>query len=280
VKISGVFFAIVLLAFLLPFVVVKCGDTKLATFSGYKLVTGGKIETPAMDNMMKGLGNAFDVADQAKTQEEEKEAESQGVKPNAMVIIALLAAIVGLVTAFALDNKKYMAPLLAAVVGFIALLFIKAGMSGDMSGVDKQTADMIKVNLQFGYFLSLLAFIGAAVFAWMAGKNKTVLTKEQVSNIIPDKVENAFDKAKESVTTAGAGLAGKIDEAVDKAKEKLDEANLGDKFDNLVDKAKEKIDEAKLGEKVGDLTDKIKEKVEDVVDKAKDAIGPDEEKKD
>ncbi|MCB5261381.1 MAG: hypothetical protein LHW64_03265 [Candidatus Cloacimonetes bacterium] len=62
-KISGIFFAIVILAFLMPFMVVKCADTTIVSLSGLKMVTGGKIQSPVMDDMQKGLidmSEAFD----------------------------------------------------------------------------------------------------------------------------------------------------------------------------------------------------------------------------
>lgn len=280
-KISGIFFAIVIIAFLLPFMVVKCGDTKLATFTGFKLVTGGEVKAPAMDNMMKGLGDAFNMDNTTQeAQEDEQEAKGEKVKPNAFAIIALLMAVIGLITALIMSQEKYIIPLVVAIVGFIAMLLIKSGVSGDMSAAgSKEVADMIKIKMQFGYFLALLAFIGAAVFAYLAGKNKKLISQEQISNIIPDKVENAFDKAKDSVIAAGSEAWNKVEETVEKAKTKIDDANLEEKFDSMVDKAKEKLDEANIGGKIGEMVDKAKDKIEDVVDKAKDVVGPDDTKK-
>ncbi len=243
-KISGIFFAIVIIAFLLPFMVVKCGDTKIASFSGFKLVTGGKVETPAMDNMMQGLGDAFKSAgDLAGTEEAEetKEAKAEKVKPNFFAIIALLAAIVGLVTAFVMDQKKYILPLVMGVVGFIALLLIRSGLSSSWAADSKELAGMIKVNLQFGYFLALLAFIGAAVFAWLAGKNKSAMVEQRISDMIPDKVEDTFDKAKDTVTAAGAAAWDKVEDTVDKVKDKIEDAKLDEKIEDAVDKAKDFI---------------------------------------
>jgi hypothetical protein len=273
VKISGIFFAIVLLAFLLPFMVVKCQDQPIAKMSGYKIAFGGNVKTEtaeeiigAMNESVEGLKNFADtLGAQVEEEEAAKEAEEtekpagEKMKPVFWGILAILAAIAGLVTALILGKGMYVVPLVCAVIGFISLIFLPGAVKAQ---VLKDAANMpgisLKVSTMFAYWLSLLAFLAAAVTAWLANRKEPLITKEQVSNIVPDKLEDALDKAKDTISTAGMGAAGAVEDAFDKVKEAVQDADLDQKLDNL--------------------TDTVKEKVDETIDKVKDALDKDEDK--
>lgn len=303
-KISGIFFAIVLLAFLLPFLVVTCQDQKVATISGYKAAFGGNVRTAELEDQVndlnKGLKGLQDLAENLGdtegevTPDEEKmenvEQETQKMKASFWGILALLAALAGLITALILDKKSYILPLVAAVIGFLALLFLPGSVKNQVLG-SAQGMTGIKVSTQFGYWLSLLSFIVAGVLAFLAGRNKPVLSSEQVSKVIPDRVEHAFDKAKDSISTAGAGVAGAVGGAYDKVKDTVEKANLDEKFDKMVDGAKDKfadvkdkvqdtVEKANLDEKFDRVVEGAKDKFEDVKDKVANAVDKADEKLD
>lgn len=252
-KISGILFCIVILAFLLPFWQ-KTYD--LGPLSG--LLDTTKLVPESLSGF-QALGHTW---------------------------LVLLIAIIGAIVSFALPRKYYIVPIILAILGFIVLLLTKGTFKSPLDNSLAQLGDIgIKIGRQFGYYLALLGFLITAIVAFFGGR-QNVLTKEQISNFIPDKMENAFDKAKSTVTAAGASVLDKVDNVYDKAKEKIDNANLDDKFDNIVDKVKDKIDKANLDEKfdqiaskVDNAYDKAKEKIDETVDKVKDYVDNDDSKK-
>lgn len=282
-KISGVFFCIVIIAFLLPFMVVKCGDTKIASVSGLKLATGGNLSLDYMDKMAEStkaltdMAKALPGAETAPEAEEPaKETKQEKLKPNIWALLSLLLGIGGLLTSLLLPKKSYIIPLVMAVAGIITLLLIKNGLKANMdlsSAGSDQIADMIKVQAQIGYYLAFLGFIGAGVLAFLTGRNSPYVSQENISRIIPDSVENAYGKAKETVVAAGAVVAEKMDDVVDKGKDLLDKTNLDEKLEGVLDKGQEYIDKGKDLLEKANLDEKLSgvvEKVEDTVEKVKD----------
>lgn len=295
-KISGIFFAIVILAFFLPFMVVKCADQNMATVSGFKLAFGGKVNTEKFEDMTEGITSTFeDMTDEFSEEDAEKlaeedleietEADEQGkLKVNGWALIALIAAVVGLITALIMNAGSYIIPFIAAVVGFIAMLFIKAGLMAQIE-IPKEAANMIKVSPRWGWWVALFGFIIAGILAFIYGSKKGAKYKEQISKVIPDEVEGAANKFGDSVESTGAGVAGAVGGAYDKVKDKIEESEVDDKlrdtvekakdkFDDTVDKVKDrldrdeadvKVDEAK--KKVDEVAGEVKEKVEETREK-------------
>lgn len=269
-KVSGIFFAIVIIAFLMPFMVVKCGDNKIATVSGFKLVTGGKVANPQLENLQNMTESM-----QGQTDNETPDAEAEEndntipFKSNPYALIALLAALAGLISALLLKKGAFVAPLALAIVGLISMMLIKGPVTNaakGSSGGNAALEGIITVNAQFGYYLALIGFFLAGITAVLLGRKEPVISREQFSQYVPDSVENAFDKAKDTVGTVGAGLATKLDDAVDAAKDKFTETveTVKDKYEDTVETVKEKID-----------TSGIEEKIDAVADKVKGMVGPD-----
>lgn len=176
-KISGIGFAIVLIAFLMPFLVVKCADTKIVSLTGLKIATGGEVRSPVMESMTQAadeLSETFETEDTEGAEAKEKEeAEGSKLKINIFALIGLLAAIGGLIAALVVGRDRFIVPLAIAIVGVIALLLIKVGMQGSMDMDDSgEYSAMIKIEYQFGYFLAWLGFIIAGVVAYLAGTGK------------------------------------------------------------------------------------------------------------
>ncbi|MGC9362510.1 MAG: hypothetical protein ACP5F3_06245, partial [Candidatus Syntrophosphaera sp.] len=281
-----------ILAFFLPFMVVKCADQDMASVSGFKLAFGGKVNMEKFDDMVDGMSSSlqditeeFSEEDMEEMAEEdldiETEADEEGkLKVNGWALIALIAAVVGLITALILNAGSWIIPLIAAVVGFIAMLFIKAGLMAQME-IPKEAANMIKVSPRWGWWVALIGFIIAGILAFIYGSKKGAKYKEQISRVMPDEVEGAANKFGDSVEKTGAGVAGAVGGAYDKVKDKIEESDVDDKlrdtvekakdkFDNTVDKVKDrferdeadvKVEEAK--EKVDEVAGEIKEKVEE-----------------
>lgn len=239
---------------------VTCSGTEIAKVSGFKLAFGGKVKSEFMDNMedfgnqlnpQNILGTEVETAEASESEDQEveaKEEKEQGIKLNFFAFLALLLAVIGLITALILGKDMYIVPLALAVIGFLAMLFIKSVVKGSMKvPTTPQVADVIKIKYQFGYYLALLGFIAAAVAAFFAGSKKAEYAREQFSNVIPDKVEDAFDKAKASVTEAGTNVIDKAEDAYDKVKDTVVAAGASviDKVDDTIDKVKDAVTDEK-----------------------------------
>jgi hypothetical protein len=180
-KISGIGFAIVLIAFLMPFMVVKCADTPIMTLTGLKMATGGTVQTQTMDSMMEGIDSSSDslkAGDEKKSDKKEESANQRNVKVNIFALSGLIAGMGGLITTLILNKRKYLVPLAIAGVGVIALILIKTAMQTNMTLKEAgKFASLISFEYQFGYFLALFGFVVGAVLAVLAGTDKLPFRK-------------------------------------------------------------------------------------------------------
>jgi hypothetical protein len=149
---------IALAAFFLPWVTVSCSQRKLISASGWQLASG---RVSFLDESM----------------------EAHGSHPDLWIALALVAVIVGLVLSFG-PARRALSTLVTSVA---ALLFIWIGthnMTGQSiaaraaeerhESLDTAVASVIHVEWQWGYWLTTIALIVAAVLAWMAMTGRRV----------------------------------------------------------------------------------------------------------
>ena len=161
-----------LLFFLLPWVTVSCADQTLVSMSGYDLATG----SVTMHNPMTG---------------ESTRPPGSG-EPDLPVILGAILIAAALLLSFVLKRDLAtwsaiaMLAIAAAAISYTVLLRIpdKAredatqqtaqgppGASG-ATGIDTaQIAQMIRVETQSGFWLTLAALVAAIVFVWLARRS-------------------------------------------------------------------------------------------------------------
>ena len=143
---------IALAAFFLPWVTVSCSERKLISASGWQLATG----------RVSFFGDA---------------AQAHNNHPDLYIVLALIAVIAGLVLSLGPTRRA----LWTLVTSVIALLFIWLGtrhLTGQSiaeraaeqrhESLDAAVASVIRVEWQWGYWLTNVALIAAAILAWMA----------------------------------------------------------------------------------------------------------------
>lgn len=149
---------IALAAFFLPWVTVSCSQQKMISASGWQLATG----------RVSFFGDA---------------AQANNAHPNLYIALALVAVIAGLVLSFGPARRA----LGTLATSLVALLLIWLG-TRDLTGqsiaeraaeqrhetLDAAVASVIRVEWQWGYWLTNLALIVAAVLAWMAMTGRRV----------------------------------------------------------------------------------------------------------
>lgn len=185
-RISGIFFALVIISFLLPFFLVTCNGTKLATYTGLQILTGSEgskdASNPVKDlqKSIKGLEKAFDASEDVQEQSGSEGSKSKSSNFNFPAALALLMAIAGLICAYALNPKKYRVTLIIAILGIVFLILLTITVKAKISKAQQEMQGMIEVALkfQYGYYLAILGFILAAAFSVMFKKREPIPVAE------------------------------------------------------------------------------------------------------
>jgi len=161
-KISALFYAVVILAFFMPFFMVSCEKTELLRINGIQLVTGGESELK-MDNVFSGLGGS-----------NEEDSKSQKINRHPMAIIALVIAVIALILCLILPNKLYFVPTLLSIAGIICLHLLKNSMLGLVAKADvgMDLTKFLRVSPLYGFWVADFAFIVGAVLALLTGRRK------------------------------------------------------------------------------------------------------------
>jgi hypothetical protein len=271
-KISGVFFCIVVLAFFMPFLLVKCGDNNVMKVNGMKFVTGGNAKLSLGNNMPGDIPKIGENPSAPEPEGGPAQNEEQKIHPKFSAVLAFLAAIIGLLYCFIYKKKSYLIPLALSIIGIIALIFLSSSMKSGLKEASgsQQYAGLLTTKMLFGYYLALLSFILAGAIAFLMGRRPDLVTEE---------------KLRAGLESVAPGMAGKVDDMVDKVKDTVADSKIMDKVEGMYDKVKDTVADNKITEKVESLVDKVKEtigpdsklmdKVDDVMDKVKDTVGAD-----
>src|SRR3954468_16494194 len=158
---------VALLLFVLPWVTVSCADQTLVSMTGVDLATG---HVSMAANPLGGTGAAVP-------------AQHGG---DLLVILGAVLILAGLVVTFILKGSKgamaaaACAALAAGSLAYTVLVKIpgtartdattRTGGSGAGGPTPEQIAEMIKVNIQIGFYLCLAALIAAIVFDFLSMK--------------------------------------------------------------------------------------------------------------
>lgn len=119
---------------LLPFVAVTCQEQQLASLSGLQLVTGTTVRDPTTGREQKTGTETW-------------------------AVVALVCAVFGAFTAGDRHKAARVGGAIAGGVGALSLLLLKAALDNE---VMRSGQGMLGTRYLFGYWLALLALIGAA----------------------------------------------------------------------------------------------------------------------
>lgn len=159
-KISSI---VVLIAFFLPFFLIKCNGQTLASINGVKLCVGTEV-APA--------GNS-------------SSAESEIITPKPFASIGLLAAIGGVVLAFLKFEKRTLIQVITASLGLLSLLILNVNMKLAL-GNSASSQKMITIEMGMGYYLAFLGFLATLVYCIMELKGDKQLTVPIVDEELVD----------------------------------------------------------------------------------------------
>ncbi|MGN6615982.1 MAG: hypothetical protein ACTHJ5_02290 [Ilyomonas sp.] len=159
-------FAAVIVLFFFSFADFKCNGKTAASITGFNLVTGTHIQTPAsaFDN-----SRLFDEYDGTSTRKPTIDA-GEKIDPNLWAILAFIAAITGVVVFWRKEKKEALYGTALGAVGFLALIILRSVIK---SKVEAQGAMLqIETDFTFAYWLCVLAFIVAGALSYLRLTNR------------------------------------------------------------------------------------------------------------
>lgn len=161
-------FAVIVFCFFLPFVLVKCGETEIASISGFDLVQGKDMTENFKDGKMSNmLGNDFkenylDKEDEAQNLDEN--GEEKATHPNYLLLIALFMAINGFVVSFLKFKSKPTVLLTFSIIGLLclavfAITFLNTDELKELNGSGGLGSGIVSIKLSYGFWLATLLFL-------------------------------------------------------------------------------------------------------------------------
>ena len=152
-KFSPAFYVVIVILFFLPFVNLSCGGQTIMSISGFQLITGTEVDATGM------FGGEMNPSDEMGT-DEKKEIESQP-----LALFAFVAAIIGLIISFFKMRITAISNIVVSVAGVVFLLLLKVSLDGD-ADLNVSGQNVITLDYQFAYWLSIILFIVGAVVQW------------------------------------------------------------------------------------------------------------------
>ena len=163
----------VVLCFFMNFFTIRCNDQKLASISGYALVTGKGI---TVNNPMGNMGG------------EQNSQEAKKMPPNIWALATLILTLAGIMAHFINPTKRFLIMAVLAFAAFVSLLLLKSTL---LEQILKQQSDaekaeqigaMISVVPEMGYYLALIGLAGVGVFNALLQKEVAPKLKSLINN--------------------------------------------------------------------------------------------------
>ena len=152
-KFSPAIYVVIVILFFMPFVNLSCGGQTIMSISGFQLITGTEVDAKGM------FGGEMNSSDEMGT-DERKEIESQP-----LALFAFFAAIIGLIISFFKMRITALSNIVVSVAGVVFLLLLKVSLDAD-ADLNVSGQNVITLDYQFAYWLSIILFIVGAVVQW------------------------------------------------------------------------------------------------------------------
>ena len=152
-KFSPAVYVVIVILFFMPFVNLSCGGQTIMSVTGFQLITGTEISPTGM------FGGEMNSSDELN-KGEKKEIESQP-----LALLAFVAAIIGLVISFFKMRMTALSNIVVSAAGVVFLLLLKVSLDGNPD-LNVSGQNVITLDYQFAYWLSIILFIVGAVVQW------------------------------------------------------------------------------------------------------------------
>ena len=145
---NPIFFVIVIISFFLPFFNLTCQQQKIASITGFELITGTSISPNSLKNGLKGTS--------VPQNEIRKGIKSDSVSPEPLALITLLLAVGGLIISF-YEKFSDIGSASAGLLGTLSLIFLSSVITDNILG--KVHLHPLAVECGTGYYISIILFI-------------------------------------------------------------------------------------------------------------------------
>ncbi len=176
-------FAAVVVLFFFSFVNFKCNGSKVASVTGFNLVTGTHIKSP-----MSGLDNMDNFMNNGNSSSKET-SKGEKVPANKWAILAFLSALAGVAVFYKKVKKEEIIGIIIGIAGIAALLLLRGSVKDEVGSEVQNGMVSIEVDFAAAYWLSLLLFIVAGGISYLRLKKpqerETKTTSPSTSNPDP-----------------------------------------------------------------------------------------------
>ncbi len=175
---NPVLFLVIIICFFLPFFNLTCQQQKIASITGFELISGTQISTKGIDKTMKDLS----------IPEVKQESKPDNVSPEPLAFVAFLLAVGGLIISF-FGKISDIGAAAAGLMGALILVFLSSSISDNILG--KVQSQPMAVECAAGYYLCLVFFIlaffynGYLYFMRMKYSPANINTLEENMRICP-----------------------------------------------------------------------------------------------
>lgn len=152
-KFSPAFYGAIILLFFMPFVNISCGGQTIMSISGFQLITGTEVNASGM------------FGGELKTNSEMNTDQKKEVDPQPLALFAFIAALAGLILGFFKMRVIAITNIVLSAAGVVFLILLKINLDGD-ANLNVRGQNVITLDYQFAYWLSIILFIVAAAVQW------------------------------------------------------------------------------------------------------------------
>jgi hypothetical protein len=145
---NPIFFAIIIICFFLPFFNLMCQQQKIASVTGFDLISGTTISTSGVNKALSGLS--------VPQTEINKGLKTDTVAPEPLALIVFILAIAGLLISF-FGKIADIGSAIISLLGSFCLIFLSSTVTDNILG--KVHYQPLAVECASGYYIALLLFV-------------------------------------------------------------------------------------------------------------------------
>ena len=145
---NPLFFLIVIFSFFLPFFNLTCQQQKIASITGFGLITGTTISNNSLNKGLTGIP--------APQNEIYNGIKTDNISPEPLALVALLLAVGGLIFSF-FEKYSDVGSAVVGLLGGLSLIFLNSVITDNILG--KIQFQPLAVECGPGYYIALILFI-------------------------------------------------------------------------------------------------------------------------
>ncbi len=185
-------YLVIILCFFMPFLVIKCGTTELASISGFDLAKGTNIEQSIENSeFTKEIKSKSDDLTPTKAISEET-TDKKSSKPAILLIIPFVFAVVGLIISFIRIKNKSVLQITLSGVGFVLMVVFGITilnsaelkkLNSNTKSTEIFTQQIISAKLGNAFYVACFMFLVVLSFYAFEKYWKRISTKKTIQTL-------------------------------------------------------------------------------------------------